>query len=198
MLGRHAQLLGSAVGIAQEELRRLRAIGANAANALGREALLEGVRVAGGEPRFQVRGEVRVVTGHRELQSIGEQLPLGVRHHHQEHPAVAAAIQALQRPKAVAFRIHRRAFGLAGIGQKVVPVGVGVGAEHVDVDLLPVAAGAARGKAQQGGGGHHHGRVGVRIHLVGAQQLAGGFAQAFGVQRRIRRRQAAQLPHHAA
>ena len=169
--------------VVEEEIRRLRPVGAYAANAFRRQTALEVVCLAVGEgrlecarKRFVVAARERVV---RDFQPKlrRQNLPFALVRHHQEDPAVAAAVEAVQRAQAVALGVHRRALGLAGVGQEVVPVGVGVGAEHVHEDLLPVAKRAAGGEAEQGGRGHHHRRVRVRVHFVGAQQLARRLAQ---------------------
>ena len=76
-------------------------------------------------------------------------------------------------------------------------VGLGIGAEHVHHDLLTHARSLPCCEAEGGSAGDHHGRIRIRVHLVGAHQATGPEAQTLHVLQ-LFRNPFAHLVQHAA
>ena len=118
-----------------------------------------------------------------EAGSAGERLPLAFRRTGEEEPRTsllarpAASVEAVQGREAEQLGIGQRARRLPGVGDEVIGIGVGVGAEHRHADVLPDPARPERVEPEQRRRCHDGARVEVRAELVRLHQPPVGQAQ---------------------
>jgi hypothetical protein len=115
-------------------------------------------------PAPGVAGEARIARQLRDAGEVAETLELPAVQQGEKHPALLRRVETIGRAQPEEVCVGRGPAGLAFILDEVVGVGVGVGPEHVDRDLL-----ADAGPALEGGGEpktHRHALAGHSADAV--------------------------------
>ena len=169
--------------VVDPEVARRDSVGTHATDARGHQQPLPAVGVLRREDIRQLRDQLRVMLrprlGGREARvggqvaardRLAERLPRALAGRAEQHPAVARRVEAAERVLAVEVGVQLRARPLACVGDEVVAVRVDVRTQHVDEDLLPLAAAVARVQPEHRRRDDDHRGVRVGVHLVRAHQ----------------------------